>query len=117
METITLNDIFYVVLTAAVPMVLRFIWQYCSAKYADSKYSEAINAVFAAVEYVNQKFVDTLKKEGNFDAAAQSKAFCDAKDAALEIMSKSALRWLERTHADVDDWLTVQIEAAVRGVK
>lgn len=117
MNPVTLNDIFYVVLTAAVPMVLRFIWQYCAAKYADSKYSDAINAVFAAVEYVNQTFVDTLKKEGDFDEHAKIQAFTDAKDAALEIMSKSTLAWLEKTHADVDNWLTVQIEAAVKAVK
>ena len=117
MNPVTLNDIFYVVLTAAVPMVLRFIWQYCAAKYADSKYSDAINAVFAAVEYVNQTFVDTLKREGSFDEHAKIRAFTDAKDAALEIMSKSTLAWLEKTHADVDNWLTVQIEAAVKAVK
>lgn len=117
METITLNDIFYVVLTAAVPLVLRYLWQFCAAKYADSKYSDAINAVFSAVEYVNQTFVDTLKHEGNFDENAKVKAFCNAKDAALEIMSKSTLAWLEKTHADVDEWLTVQIEAAVKAVK
>lgn len=117
MNPVTLNDIFYVVLTAAVPLVLRFIWQYCAAKYADSKYSDAINAVFSAVEYVNQTFVDTLKREGGFDEHAKIRAFTDAKDAALEIMSKSTLAWLERTHADVDNWLTVQIEAAVKAVK
>lgn len=117
METITLNDILYVVLTAAVPLVLRYLWQYCSVKYADSKYSDAINAVFSAVEYVNQTFVDTLKKEGSFDENAKIRAFCNAKEAAMEIMSKSTLAWLEKTHADVDSWLTVQIEAAVKAVK
>ena len=117
METITLNDILYVVLTAAVPMVLRFLWQYCSAKYADSKYSDAINIVFSVVEAVNQQFVDTLKQEGNFDANAQVKAFTTAKDTVLDLMSKSTLRWLEKNYADVDEWLTVQIEAAVKKAK
>lgn len=54
------------VLTAAMPLVLRFIWQYCAAKHADSKYVDATNAVFSTVESVNQTFVDTLKSEGNF---------------------------------------------------
>lgn len=117
MGTVTLNDIFYVVLTAAVPLALRYLWQYCAAKYADSKYADAINAVFSAVEYVNQTFVDTLKCEGNFDENAKVKAFCNAKDAALEIMSKSTLAWLGKTHTDVDQWLTVQIEVAVKSAK
>lgn len=117
MENVTLNDILYVVLTAAVPLVLRYIWQYCSAKYADSKYTDAINAVFSAVDYVNQTFVDSLKQSGSFDAQAQELAFKKAKDAVLETMSASTMKWLERTHADVDNWLTIQIEAAVRTVK
>lgn len=117
METVTLNDILYVVLTAAVPLVLRFVYQFISAKVEGTRYGDAIDAVYSAVEYVNQTFVDALKAEGNFDTDAQLKAFDKAKDAALEIMSKSTVDWLERTHIDLDAWLTVQIEAAVKAVK
>ena len=117
MNTVTLNDILYVVLTAAVPLVLRFVWQYCSAKYADSKYADAINVVFAAVDYVNQTFVDSLKQSGCFDAEAQEIAFKKAKDAVLDTMSASTRKWLEKTHTNLDHWLTVQIEAAVKAVK
>lgn len=114
---VTLNDILYVVLTAAVPLVLKYLWQYCAAKYADSKYADAINAVFSAVDFVNQTFVDSLKQSGCFDAQAQELAFKKAKDAVLDTMSASTLKWLERTHDNVDNWLTIQIEAAVRAVK
>lgn len=117
MDNITINDILYVVLTAAVPLVVRYAWQFFSAKYADSKYSDAINTVFSVVEAVNQQFVDTLKQEGNFDANAQVKAFVTAKDTALDLMSKSTLHWLEKNYADVDEWLTIQIEAAVKRAK
>lgn len=117
METITINDVLYALLTVALPLVLRYVFQYVSAKYADSKYSAAINAVFSAVEYVNQTFVDSLKQSGCFDATAQEAAFVKAKDAALEVMDASTKKWLEKTFTDMDEWLTVQIESAVKAVK
>lgn len=117
MENITINDVLYTVLTVALPLVLRYAFQLISAKYADSKYSAAINAVFSAVEYVNQTFVDTLKKSGCFDDMAQVTALMQAKSAALKIMDASTKKWLEKTYDDIDNWLTVQIESAVKAVK
>ena len=117
METMTIKDFLYIVITVAVPVVVRSVMQYFSAKYADSKHAAALNAVFRAVEYVNQTFVDTLKEHGNFDAKAQEDALNKAKDAALETMGSYTREWLEDTFVDVDEWLTVQIESAVRMVK
>lgn len=117
MESITINDILYVVLTAAVPLVLRFIYQLVSAKVEDTRYENAVNAVFSAVEYVNQVFVGDLKESGNFDETAQIQAFQKAKDAALDIMGETVRKWLDKTQVDVDEWLTVQIESAVKAVK
>ena len=114
---ITVNDILYVVLTMLAPMALRFIWQLVSAKIADSKYAAAINDIYTAVDFVNQTFVDALKQQGNFDDEAKVYAFTKAKDAALEIMSASTKKWLEKSVVDLDTWLMVQIEAAVKGAK
>lgn len=117
MKNITINDVLYTLLTVALPLVLRYVFQLISAKYADSKHSAALNAVFSAVEYVNQTFVDSLKKSGCFDAMAQEAALNQAKNAALEVMDASTKKWLEKTYADLDGWLTVQIESAVKAVK
>ena len=114
---ITINDIFYVVLTAVLPMALRLLWQYVAAKVSGRHYADAVNSVFAAVDYVNQVFVDTLKQEGYFDAEAQQDAFIRAKDTALELMEAGTIKWLEKTFDCVDSWLKVQIEAAVKEVK
>lgn len=114
---VTVNDILYVIFTAAVPLVLRYIYQIVSARLADSKYHAAVTAVFDAVEYVNQTFVDSLKQSGSFDKEAQLHAFTAAKDAALTTMSDATRKWLEKTYADLDAWLEVQIEAAVRATK
>ena len=117
MENITINDILYVLITAALPLVLRFVYQLVSAKVADSKYASAVNAVFSAVEFVNQTYVDALKEAGSFDAEAQAVALEKAKSAALETMEIGTRKWLEKSFADMDNWLTVQIESAVKASK
>lgn len=117
MENVNINDILYVLITVALPLVLRYVFQLISAKVADTKYSNAVNAVFSAVEYVNQTFVDALKKEGNFDDDAKVNAFMKAKDAALKTMDAATKKWLEQSYVDLDAWLEVQIESAVKAVK
>ena len=114
---VTVNDILYVILTAAVPVVLRYVYQLVSAKLADSKYRSAVEAVFSAVEYVNQTFVDSLKQSGSFDKEAQEHALKAAKDAAMSTISGATRKWLEKSFVDLDSWLEVQIEAAVRATK
>ena len=114
---ITINDIFYVLLTVALPLVLRYVFQLVSAKVADSQYAAAVNAIFTAVEYVNQTFVDSLKESGSFDQEAQAVALEKAKAAAIETMEASTIKWLEKSFGDLDSWLTVQIESAVKAAK
>ncbi len=114
METMAIKGFLYIVITVAVPLVLRCVFQHFSAKYADSQYAAAMNAVFSAVEYVNQTFVDELKLHGSFDALAQQAALNRAKTAALDIMDKYTREWLDETFDDIDEWLSVQIESAVR---
>ena len=114
---ITINEICFVVLTAVVPLVLKLLWQYVAVKVSGSKYSDAVNCIFAAVDYTNQVFVDRLKQSGSFDSKAQQDAFTKAKDTALELMEASTVKWLEKTFDCVDSWLEVQIEAAVKEVK
>ena len=117
MEHITINDILYVLITVALPLVLRYGYQLASAKRAESKYADAVESVYAAVAYVNQTFVDSLKASGSFDNEAAMQAFYMAKDAALECMKDSTYKWLEKTYEDLDTWLEVQIESAVKSSK
>lgn len=114
---VTINDILYIFITALLIPVLRFVGQLIMAKVADSRYAAALNDVFSAVEYVNQTFVDALKAKGCFDEEAQIYAFDKAKEAALNLMSAGTRKWLEKSVTDLDSWLTVQIEAAVKTAK
>lgn len=117
MMEVTISDILYIVLTVLVPLALRFVWQFISAKVADSKYAAALNSIYNAVEYVNQTFVDALKEKGCFDEEAQTYALTMAKEAALNLMTNSTYQWLMGSVSNLDEWLTMQIEAAVKTVK
>lgn len=117
MENITINDILYAVITVMIPLLVRYLYQFVSIKLADSKYAKAVNAVYNSVEYVMQTFVDGVKAAGNFDKEAQVHAFEMAKTAALETMDAATRKWLEKSYTDLDSWLTVQIESAVKTSK
>lgn len=114
---VTINEVFYALLTVALPITLRYVFQLISAKVADSRHGEVVKAVLTAVEYVNQTFVDSLKESGSFDATAQEQALEKAKDAVITSLSAGTYKWLEKSFYDLDTWLTVQIESAVKAVK
>ena len=114
---ITLDDVLYAVLTVVLPLILRYVFQFVSMRFAETIQAEAIEAVFDAVEYVNQTFVSSLKKAGNFDDEAKQFAFEKAKSAALEVMEASTKRWLQKSISNLDTWLEIKIESAVKNAK
>lgn len=78
---------------------------------------EAADAIVTAVDYTYQTYVETLKKAGSFDQAAQEKAFSEAKRVALSLMTQEAKELLADLYEDVDLWLTAKIEQAVQSKK
>lgn len=117
MDKVSFHDILYVVLTVVVPVVAVYLRQLIMTKINGTKYERAVEAVLDAVEYVQQTFVDSLKKSGNFDTEAQQLAFERAKDAAIERMDEGTKKLIDKLYGGLDAWLKVQIEASVRGIK
>lgn len=77
----------------------------------------ALNIVADAVKMVFQEFVETLKKNGKFDAEAQR----EAKERALKII-KSKLTpeltdFIKENFGDVEAWISEQIEVAIYNFK
>jgi hypothetical protein len=62
----------------------------------------------------NQTYVETLKKEGKFDAEAQKKAFEETKNAVLTILSADAKEYLSNAIGDLQVYMTKKIEAEVK---
>lgn len=65
----------------------------------------------------NQTYVDTLKAQGAFDAAAQKVAFEKTYNAVLVVLTEDAKDYLTNIVGDFNAYLTQLIEAEVKGNK
>lgn len=79
--------------------------------------NEATDAVYAAVTYTSQVYVDSLKQSGSFDKAAQEQALKTALQKAEAMLAEDTKKLLESLYGNLQDWLTVKIEQAVRDQK
>lgn len=114
---ITLNEVLYTLITCALMIVVRFGVQLIRTKIAEIKNAEVqqmIDNIGDIVIMVSQTFVDSLKESGNFDKEAQAKAFNMAKTAALNGMSDSMKKYIDKYCGGLDEWLRIQIEAWVK---
>ena len=80
---------------------------------ADKYLGMLSNTISKCVIATNQTYVETLKKEGKFDLAAQKEAFDMTKDAVLTILEGDALDYLNEIIGDLDTYIDQQIEANV----
>ena len=65
----------------------------------------------------NQTYVETLKKEGKFDAEAQKIAFKKTYDAVMSIISVDMVEYLTEFVGDFETFLMQSIEAEVNANK
>ena len=127
-----MSDIFWkflaAVLTAVLPIVAGFLCDLIrklaaeAAVAAKNEKTEALiteigDAVRSAVVYVNQTFVDELKKQDAFDEDSAKKAFETAFQVTVETISHEAETYIEETFGDLRRYLEVRIEETVRDVK
>lgn len=77
----------------------------------------ASNAVELAVKQTTQTYVDSLKKQGAFNEAAQKEAFNKTLDTAKALLSEKAVEAINTVYGDVNEWLTSKIESTVAETK
>lgn len=65
----------------------------------------------------NQTYVESLKKQGKFDADAQKVAFEKTLAAVLGILSEDAKDYISKATGDINNYLTNLIEATVNANK
>ena len=117
-------------LKAAIPVVAAFLCNLIhkaaqrlndrlKAEKASDYAWEIESAVRAAVNYVNQTFVDALKSDpaAEFGEEEQETAFNEAYETAVVTISDAALDYLVDKFGDIRTYLTVKIEEAVRDNK
>ena len=78
-------------------------------KYIDMLTDTITSCVIAT----NQTYVDSLKKQGVFDAEAQKQAFTMTYKAVLDILTEDAKKYLTEAIGDFDIYLKQKIEAEV----
>lgn len=126
-----LNNVLYVVLTAILPIITTYIVKLIDAKIKESNVIEkatrnedmsnlvkdALSDVMDAVLYVNQTYVDSLKKSGNFTEESQKEAFNLAYTEAMILISDGAKKAIKEMYGSFDEWLQLKIEASVNMAK
>lgn len=78
-------------------------------KYTNMIYQTVVDCVIAT----NQTFVESLKKSGSFDEAAQKEAFNRTMNAVMTILSDDAKEYIAEVTGDLNTYLTQLIEAEV----
>ena len=78
-------------------------------KYISLLSSTITNCVIAT----NQTYVETLKKQGRFDAEAQKEAFNMTLNAVKALLTDEAKQYLSEIYGDLNTYITNQIEATV----
>lgn len=123
-----LTTLIQVVVIPAIPILVTFLVKYLKAK-ADQTTTridneliraylqEASDAVLQGVVYTAQTYVDSLKKQGKFDATAQKVAFTQAKEVALKLLTEEAKQMITDLYGDLTIWLDTKIEQTVNEQK
>ena len=79
-------------------------------KYLDMLDVTIQNAVLATT----QTYVDSLKKQGKFDAEAQKEAFKLTYDAVMKVLTTDAVKYITSAIGDLETYITNKIEADVK---
>ena len=125
-----LEKILSAVLIATLPVLTGFFCDFLRKLAQEAKVrakteqiqgfiDEIDKSVETAVIYVNQTFVDELKKSNQFseDPEYAHEAFETAFSKTLEILSEDAKVFIEQTFGDLKGYLEVKIEESVHNEK
>lgn len=124
MNEILLNILSCLVTAVIIPLITLLgskLIKWISSKIDNEKTSkyiaEATTIVLDAVKCVFQTYVESLKKEGNFNKDAQLIALNKAKDIVLTQLSDDIKGYINNNFGDVNSWITTQIEASINTLK
>lgn len=84
---------------------------------ADKYIAMLFETVRDCVSATTQTYVDSLKKQGKFDAEAQKTAFNMTLNAVLAVLTEDAKNYLTTIYGDLNACLTTRIEAEVKAQK
>ena len=119
-----LSDLLIVVIIPLLGVLTTFIIKWINVKSNQiqknndnalaNKYIQMLtDTINSCVIATNQTYVESLKKQGKFDAEAQKQAFEQTTQAVLTILSQEAKDYLANIYGDLDKYISEKIEASV----
>lgn len=120
-----LNEVFNLCIVPLLGLISIYLVRYIKSlteaakeKVNNEKADKYLNIlgeiVSACVMATNQTYVDALKEQNAFDKEAQKIAFEKTKDAILKLLTEECKKCLGEIVGDLNEYITAQIEAAVR---
>lgn len=119
-----LEQIFQVCIIPLIGVLTTFLIQFIKIKQEEvlgkvdnetlEKYIKMLSdTITACVIATNQTYVNSLKEQGKFDAAAQKIALQMTYDAVLKILSEDAKEYLTNAFGDLEAFINQKIEESV----
>ena len=119
-----LTQIFEVCIIPLLGVLTAYFIKFVNAKSAEigtkvenetqKKYIEMLNnTITDCVIATTQTYVDSLKKQGAFDAEAQKVAFTMTYESVVKLLTDEATEYLNEAVGDLQLYITQKIEAEV----
>ena len=119
-----LDQIFEVCIIPLLGVLTAYFIKFVNAKSAEigtkvknetqKKYLEMLNSTITdCVIATTQTYVDSLKKQGTFDAEAQKVAFTMTYESVVKLLTDEATEYLNEAVGDLQLYITQKIEAEV----
>lgn len=119
-----LAQIFEVCIIPLLGVLTAYFIKFVNAKSAEigtkvenetqKKYLEMLNSTITdCVIATTQTYVDSLKKQGTFDAEAQKVAFTMTYESVVKLLTNEATEYLNEAVGDLQLYITQKIEAEV----
>lgn len=123
-----LAEIMEVVVVPLLGIITAYVIKWVDTKIEDiaderdsaieKKYLDMLSdTITDCVVATTQTYVDSLKKQGKFDAEAQKIAFNQTYSAVMGILSEEAKEYLTVAVGDLNLYITQKIEAEVNATK
>lgn len=120
-----LQQLFELILLPLLAAATSFLIYWINTKIQEMKkktdnelaqqYLDMLNDTIArAVLTTTQTYVETLKKEGRFDAEAQKIAFEKTFSAVKSVLTDEAIKYIETAVGDLTTYITNSIEYQVK---
>jgi len=110
-----------IVVTGLASWGVAVFTNWISSKMKDKKaakmLSDIIRIITDAVMEIFQTFVEALKKEGKFDAAAQQMAKEKAMDKIMTRLGEDMKKYISDNYGDIKAWISDQIETIIYQLK